>query len=171
MKIIYKIFYNNRYAEGFHNVCLQFGIKVDRYDYNEAQRGKDEADRVAAVMKRYINSYVDSGGNVRTAEEIKDGILYKGGPKNVKVCVLDLSKETKLINIKNIQGISTIHSIEFSHKYMKVFQYFNIGCGRIEPFNGVTLNPASKIISDFSGGEIGLPLQNLTKKNTQGKSD
>lgn len=148
-------------------MCNANRIKLDRCDYNEAQRGKDEADRVAAVMKRFISSFVDGDGNILNAEDIKRGILYKGGPKNVQVGVLELSKNTKVENIKAIKGISSIHSITFEDKNMKLFQYFNIGVGKVEKFNGVKLISASILTDPFTSGKT---LQNsqlpCTSKST-----
>ena len=68
-----------------YNICKNAGITLKLYDNNEPQMGKDQADQKSTVAKRYINLYFHSGHKVLSAEDVKKGIMYLGGPNNNKV--------------------------------------------------------------------------------------
>ena len=55
-------------------VCKEANLEISALDFNEAQKGKDLCDRDAAVAKRCIRSYVNSGKDVLNAEDIKEAL-------------------------------------------------------------------------------------------------
>ena len=54
--------------------------------------GKDQSDRESLIAKCYINSYVHSGKNCLSAEEIKKRITYIGGSQNNKLVQINHTK-------------------------------------------------------------------------------
>ena len=46
-------------------------ITLERYDYNEPEKGKHQADRESAIAKRFISYYVHAGNNCVSAEDVK----------------------------------------------------------------------------------------------------
>ena len=45
----------NSCAEVEYLLCKEHNINLRRHDYNEPQKGKDQADRESAVTKKYMN--------------------------------------------------------------------------------------------------------------------
>ena len=45
-------------------LCKEHNINLYRHDYNEPQKGKDQADRESAVAKKFMNRYVNSEKDV-----------------------------------------------------------------------------------------------------------
>ena len=97
----------NSVAEIEYSICRQNGFTLLRHDYNKPQKGKDQADRESAVAKKYMNGYLNSGHSIITAEDIKKGILYLGGPADTKVSVIEINKNdchivhSKIPNIRS----------------------------------------------------------------------
>ena len=49
------------HAELEFEICKKHNITLYCHDYNEPQRGKDQADRESAIAKRYMTKYVIAG--------------------------------------------------------------------------------------------------------------
>ena len=89
-----------------------FAIKLQSL-YIEARR-KDQCDRDSAVAKKIINAFVHAGNDCLSAEHIKKGILFKGGPKNnSKVCAVNVDKTKSYMSQSKITNISYFHSIVY----------------------------------------------------------
>ena len=43
------------------------GVRIARYDFSEAQAGKDICDRRAATLKSHIRRYINQGNDVKIA--------------------------------------------------------------------------------------------------------
>jgi hypothetical protein len=158
------IILGNGYVEGMQKIFDNLGLSLERVDYNEPGRGKDDCDRQAAVAKKFINSYLNEGHDVVTADDIKNGILWRGGPRNTSVAVGSISKlNTKLEGTQGIPGILSYHSVEIFSNYFKFFKYYKIGTGTkilIKPVNfvsGMVLHSAftkTKILDNTIHGRI-----------------
>lgn len=46
------------------------GVRIARYDFSEAQAGKDICDRRAAALKSHIRRYINEGNDVKTARDM-----------------------------------------------------------------------------------------------------
>ena len=55
-------------------VCKEANLEISALDFKEAQKGKDQCDKDAAVGKRCIRSYVNNRKNVLNAEDIKEAL-------------------------------------------------------------------------------------------------
>ena len=100
----------NSVAEIEYSMCRQNGFTLLWHDYNESQKGKDQADRESAVAKKYMNGYLNSGHDI-TPEDIKKGILYLGGPADTKVSVIEMNKNDCHIVHSKIPNIQSFHSV------------------------------------------------------------
>ena len=79
-------------------LCQKKGISLLRYDYNEPCCGKDQCDRESAAAKTIIRSYVDSGKDLLTAENIHQSLHYGYGMQNAQVAVVEIStKDVKIL--------------------------------------------------------------------------
>lgn len=136
--------------DGLNNLCHANGIRLCRIDFSEPQKGKDQADRESAVFKSYMRSYIASGNNVVSAVDLKKSILFRGGPKRVKVAVVCIVPGAKISNIETISQVSKIHSIKFYNDKFKYWNYFNVGEGKEKNINlGTTIICSYSVISDF----------------------
>ena len=75
----------NLSAEAIFKLCQKKGIQLKRYDYNEPCCSKDQCDRECATAKNIIQSYVDAGNDLLTAEDINKSLHYGYGMKNSEI--------------------------------------------------------------------------------------
>lgn len=151
----------NSCAEIEYILCQKQNIYLHRHDYNEPQKGKDQADRESAIAKKYMNRFVNSGKDVISAEDIKSAILFHGGPDNVKVSVAEIDKTECSLEQSKIPNIQSFHSIEFEDNGMRFWQYFDVGEGQFIPYSELTFHSGLKVISAFSTAQL------MVRKPTQ----
>ena len=56
-------------------------VRIARYDFSEAQAGKDVRDRRAAALKSHIRRYINEGNDVKTVSDMKAAIDSHGVSK------------------------------------------------------------------------------------------
>ncbi len=75
-----RVFLRSDNAGCYHNAPLFLSlpgiakrskIQISRYDFSEAQAGKDVCDRKIAPMKAHIRRYLNEGNDVTTGHEMK----------------------------------------------------------------------------------------------------
>ena len=159
-------YHGNHIMEATYKLCRKLGLALLRYDFNEPCKGKDQCDRESAGAKTVMSSYVNSGNNINTANDIHEALHYGKGIKNSKVCVLEINEETSKLKGIEIPNVSSYHSIEFFEEHMVLYRYFKIG-------SGVTLryNDANTFVSSHNQtnafsqtGEMGHTLSKEKKK-------
>nr|XP_047137534.1 uncharacterized protein LOC100207340 [Hydra vulgaris] len=160
----------NLSAEAIYNVCKERDIKLLRYDYNEPCCGKDQCDRESAVVKTILRSYVDSGNNLLTAEDIHKAMHYSFGAKDAKVAVAQISNDKTIVTGPKIKNISNYHSFEFGEKSMKMWRYFNIGEGIEQEYGNLKIQPSIKLLLPYSKTDNSIKL-NKSLKEKQKRSD
>ena len=126
---------------------------MHRHDYNDPQKGKDQADRESVVAKKYMNRYVNSGKDVISGEDIKNAILFHGVPGNVKVSVVEIDKSECSLEQSKIPNIQSFHSVQFEDYGMKFWQYLNVGNGQFIPYSELVFHSGLELISAFSTTE------------------
>ena len=57
-------YHGNYSAESMYRLCEQKGICLLRYDFNEAQCGKDQCECDSAAAKSILLSYLDNGNDL-----------------------------------------------------------------------------------------------------------
>ena len=111
-----------------------------RYDFSEPQHGKDVCDRILCPMKHAIQKYCNEGHDILTASDMRRALLERPvSGTTASVNRIDYSSIT--IKVKNIDGISTYHNIEFEDTGIRVWKAFGIGEGRLLPFKDILINP------------------------------
>ena len=95
-------------------ICDSGGIKLEKIDFNEAQKGKDQCDRDGAVAKRKICTYINKGHDVTNAAEVNEAVDAPPGVlKNSKLCVIGIDyKNSRLDKIK-MKDVSRYHYFQF----------------------------------------------------------
>ena len=145
------------------------GIQLLTRDYSEVQKGKDICDRVCGVAKARMRSWVSNGNDLLNANDIKEGMEYAGGVKNTKLAVAEIIPDTGeyppgrdeffhrygchfegYLGKTNIPNISTIRSITYSAKHMKVFKASNVGDGVTIPYKKIRFETNMRLISPFT---------------------
>ena len=63
-------YHGNYILEALYKTCTKKGNTLLRYDYNEPCKGKDQRDRESAGAKAVINSFVNSGHDLKDANDV-----------------------------------------------------------------------------------------------------
>ena len=90
------------------------------------------------------------GKDAISAEDIKNAILFHGGPGNVKVSAVEIDKSECSLEQSKIPNIESFHSVQFEDNCMKFWQYFNVSNGQFIPYSELTFHSGLKVISAFS---------------------
>ena len=131
-------------------LCQKKCIPLLRYNYNEPCCGKDQCDRESAAAKTIIRSYVDSGKDLLTAEDIHQSLHYGYGMRNAQVAVAEISTKDVVLECHNIPNINNFHSFKFSEDHMKMWRYYGVGEGKIQEYSGIKMKPALTILPYIS---------------------
>ena len=137
-------YHGNHVMEALYKICLSKSLTLVRYDYNEPCKGKDQCDRESAGAKSVINSFVNSGSDLVSANDLHDALHYGKGIRNTKACILEVNLEQSTLQGLPIKGISTFHSVQFFKKHMKLQRYYNIGPGVV-----VNYSDQSKFVPSY----------------------
>ena len=134
-------------------LAAQAGIQLKRTDFNEPQRGKDQADRDTAVAKSCLRAFTNRGGNLTCARSIKealDGSL--GAFSGARTSVISIEESKCHLPTVKVDGITKYHSVEFCGTSAIFWQYFDIGKGK--PYDLPKRNFISRMINEqpFSDG-------------------
>lgn len=142
-----------------YKLAQKQGITLSAYNFNEAQhvcssdillclfyflqiysvQGKDQCDRETALFKRYAETWLltKETNKITNAKELLAAVFSNGGPKNTKMCVIQIDRAVALLqNVKNIPNISFYHSVEFKPDGAYYREFYEIGNGKFHKFNG-----------------------------------
>ena len=136
--------------EGLFKVCKHAGFRLMRTDYNEPCRGKDQCDQESAAAKSIINSFVDAGNDLMTAEDVYKALHYGNGMQDTKVCVLQIDGDNTSLSGKAIRNVSHYHSIKYFEEYVLLWRCFEIGEGVKQVYTNVHFKSSYDIILPFS---------------------
>ncbi len=154
------------------SVSKNCGLQVSRYDFSEAQSGKDVCDRKTVPVKAHINRYCDSGKDVTNAAEMRVALLSYGGVTGTKVSVMlpDAdSKPSEAPEIPKRIGISKINNVEYRRNGMLVHRAYGIGKGmliRKDEIENMPEPPKYSIITEFNSTES-LGHMSITEKQDE----
>lgn len=115
-------------------VCNKYNVKLSRVDYNKAWDGKDEYDRKFSLLKTAMRYFRDEGNDILCANDMMDAIINRCTNQQIKCCVIQIdNKKTTTKNFTKIQKNFNIYSIEIVTGSLRVWNYFNIGDGKLIP--------------------------------------
>jgi hypothetical protein len=118
-------YHNNFLPASLKDLGQRVGIKVMRYDFSEPQHGKDVCNRILCPMKHAIQKYCNEGHDILTASDMRRALLERPvSGTTASVNRIDYSSIT--IKVKNIDGISTYHNIEFEDTGIRVWKLLEL---------------------------------------------
>ena len=79
------------------NTFKKYGLTLQRYDFNEPPRGKDQCDRESATAISYIHNYVENGDNPLNANNVCSALHYGSSIQYAEVCVVEIDSSVALL--------------------------------------------------------------------------
>ena len=123
-------YHNNSLIAALKDVGQRVGISVKRYDFSEAQHGKDVCDRILCPMKGSIRRFCNEGNDITTATEMRNALKerpVKGTTASVNV----VNNDAKDLEVNKITGFSSYHSFRFEDDGVRAWKAYNIGDGKL----------------------------------------
>ena len=142
-------YHGNYVLEALYKLAKHFDISLMRYDYNEPCRGKDQCDRESSGIKTILNSFVDAGNDVISADDLYESVHYGNGVKKGKISVAEIDADVSNLSGKKITNISDYHSVKFCDNHMYLYRYYDIGEGIKVSYTGTTFNSGLRQIKTF----------------------
>lgn len=135
-------------------VCNETGFTLLRLGYNEPGKGKDQADREAALAKGRISSYIACGNDVTTPDELKQAILYKCLDQDLKVAIMKFGQtKSDIKNVTKVTNISRYRSIVIEDKFATFYEFYNLGKGHKIELAEPVLECEIEVVSPFEGNQ------------------
>ena len=133
-------------------------------DFSDLQGGKGPCDRKAAQVKRHMNVHLNEGNDIQTAQQMKVAINSNGGVSGALPVQVEVPAEPQASN-KSWSGISYLNCFEFTERGQRVWRSYNIGPGKVIPYNRFSPPgiPEIKVIDD-NGSTISASFQPLYSK-------
>ena len=108
------------------------GVRIARYDFSEAQAGKDICDRRAAALKSHIRRYINEGNDVETASDMKAAIDSHGGVKGCYSVVCKVDERSQNMTKHSLSGIQSLNNFMFSESgEIIAWRAYNVGPGKV----------------------------------------
>jgi hypothetical protein len=133
-----KIYLRSDNAGCYHNqvlICVvdllatKYEHSLKRYDFCEPQTGKDVCDRIISPIKRAILEYVDNGGDVTNAVQMKQAIDSADGLNGLIVLVCEMNDSLSFQKAFSIKNITKYFSFEYENENINLYNYYDIGEG------------------------------------------
>ena len=104
------------------------GVRIARYDFSEAQAGKDICDRRAAALKSHIRRYINEGNDVKTVSDMKAAIDSHGGVKGCYSAVCKVNERSQSMTKHSLSGIQSLNNFVFTESgEIIAWRAFNVG--------------------------------------------
>ena len=108
------------------------GIWIARYDFSEAQAGKDICDRRAAALKNHIRRYINEGNDVKTAIDMKAAIDSYGGIKGCYSAVCKVDEKSQNVTKHSQSGIQSLNNFLYAKSGAIIaLRAYNVGPGKV----------------------------------------
>ena len=110
------------------HVCNEANLEISALDFNKAQKRKDQCDRYAAVAKRCIRSYLNSGKDVFNAEDIKEALDSTSGTlPNTKTSVVKVMPNYGSIDKAQTDNITRYHYFKVEEHHLECGNFVTLG--------------------------------------------
>ena len=110
----------------------RIGVRIARYDFSEAQAGKDICDRRAAALKSHIRRYINEGNDVKTASDMKAAIDSHGGVKGCYSAVCKVDEMSQNMTKHSLSGIQSLNNFMFPESgEIIAWRAYNVGPGKV----------------------------------------
>ena len=100
-------------------------VWIKSIDFCDPQGGKGPCDRMAAVVKCQIRSFINEKNDCTTAVEFCNAASSTKGVE-VHACTIDVQNTEKI----EWPGVSNFHNIQYTNKEIRVWRSWNIGEGK-----------------------------------------
>ena len=145
-------------------VTKDVGLVLKYTEFNEPQKGKDQCDRDAAVIKRHIISYWHSGHDISNSP-------HGGGVQNVKPSITEVNTTYSDLDKVVLPGIQSYHSFEFHSEEAAFCKYHKIGEGQQIRLEDIHCTPSYKVVrEDQKPFPAGHPARASAKPSASSKS-
>ena len=167
-------YYHNATVIAFlSEVGKRIGLHVKRYDFSEAQSGKDICDRRTAPIKQHMLNYAHSGKDVLTGLDMFTATQSLAGIRGTSICVaLPRVPETESVSIPGVL-ITSIYNVQYNPASMVMWRAYGIGRGKSIKKRDLKGNPPATadmdIIQPFTQMEGSGSLHKLNKRKEKAK--
>ena len=108
------------------------GIWIARYDFSEAQAGKDICDRRAAALTNHIRRQINEGNDVKTANDMKAAIDSHGGIKGCYSAVRKMDEKSQNMTKHSLSGIQSLNNFLYTKSGAIIaWRAYNVGPGKV----------------------------------------
>ena len=133
-------YHNSELIASLHYLGKRLNIQIVRYDHSEPQFGKDVCDRILCPMKSAIRRFCNEGHDIVTAVDMHTALKERPVEgTTASVCVIQ--EQNLSLQIKKIAGYSSFHSFEFTPAGLRVWKAYNVGPGKLMPWNTIVRDP------------------------------
>lgn len=122
-----------------HRISELSGVTIERWSYSETQTGKSACDRMAAMVKRQVEKYVDQRNNVGTESEFFTSLTTENDNSGFKsllphkfILLVTIDGETtkRAKSSKRITGIRSLSDFTFETDKMTARKFADFGTGQ-----------------------------------------
>ncbi|KAK6175727.1 hypothetical protein SNE40_014120 [Patella caerulea] len=133
-----RVFFRSDNAGCYHSASLVLampslsrrqGVQVARYDFSEAQAGKDLCDRKIASLKSHIEVYINEGHDVTTAAQMLEACKSYGGVRGCYVAVV--ARDDSGTEKAKWDGITSFTNFSYEREGVTVWKGYGIGNGPV----------------------------------------
>ena len=103
-----------------------------------------------SVAAKNIRSYIDTGNDLLTAEDINKSLHYGYGMRSSEIAIGEIQIKDVVLEGPKIPNINNFHFFKFNDNHMKMWRYYQISEGKREEYNKIKINPAFKILIPYS---------------------
>jgi hypothetical protein len=108
-------------------------------DFSDPQGGKGPCDRKAASIKNHMRSYLNSGHDISSAQDMKSDIESNGGVRGVATILCGPLTIPDPSPFLKWEGVTLINDIQFKIEEMKIWRAYDVGHGKSVPYSNFTL--------------------------------
>lgn len=112
-------------------ISKRTGIDIRRYDFSDAQAGKDICDRRIACAKSHMRRFLNEGNDINTANDMKKALDSHGGVKGCRASVVSVDTTKQQIVKHKWTGITSFTNFEFLKSGIRVWKAYDIGKGKL----------------------------------------
>ena len=120
-----------------HGISERTGVRICRYDFSEAQSGKDICDRRTAPLKIHAKRYGNEGYNITTSEELKTALESYGGIQDTFVYTAEVDFKQQILKKCSIPGINMFNNFQFEDGGIRMWLGYNVGEGKFVAYSSV----------------------------------
>ncbi|VDI54148.1 Hypothetical predicted protein [Mytilus galloprovincialis] len=143
-----------------NGISERTGVRISSYNYSERQSGKSYCDSKIAHMRCKMRTYVASGGNIQTANDMRAAICSGKAVTGCQLAVAKIDTSKHEIKSHKWKGVSQISNLKLHEDgSITVWKAYDIGTGKkiskeeLQTYSCEQKSTDIIIEEDFSGSE------------------